>query len=50
MKPSGEELAQWYSMADEANLKLKANSYVSAEMFDELMALLQAYRSGSAAQ
>ena len=50
LKPSGEELAQWYSMADEANLKLKANSYVSAEMFDELMALLQAYRSGSAAQ
>jgi hypothetical protein len=37
-------------MADEANLKLKANGYVSAEMFDELMTLLQEYRSGTAAQ
>ena len=30
-----------------ANLKLKANAYVSAEMFDELMTLLGEYRSGS---
>ena len=50
LQPSGEELSEWYAMADEANLKLKANEYVSAEMFDELMTLLQEYRSGTAAQ
>jgi TRAP-type C4-dicarboxylate transport system substrate-binding protein len=49
LQPSQAELGEWYAMADEANLKLKANEYVSAEMFDELMALLQEYRSGAAA-
>lgn len=47
LQPSDEERRQWYAMADEANLKLKANAYVSAEMFDELMTLLGEYRSGS---
>lgn len=50
LQPSEEELSEWYAMADEANRKLKANEYVSAEMFDELMALLQEYRSSSAAE
>ena len=30
---------------DDANQKLKANDYVSSAMFDELMSLLQEYRS-----
>ena len=47
LQPSDEERRQWYAMADEANLKLKANAYVSAEMFDELMTLLGEYRSGA---
>lgn len=47
LQPSDEERRQWYAMADEANLKLKANAYVSAEMFDELMTLLGQYRSGA---
>ncbi len=50
LTPSSDELEQWYTMADEANLKLKANAYVSEAMFDELMALLQEYRDAKAAQ
>jgi TRAP-type C4-dicarboxylate transport system substrate-binding protein len=45
LQPSDAERAEWYGIADGANQRLKANEYVSAAMFDELMALLQEYRS-----
>jgi TRAP-type C4-dicarboxylate transport system substrate-binding protein len=45
LQPSDAERAEWYDIADGANQRLKANEYVSAAMFDELMALLQEYRS-----
>ena len=45
LQPSNAERAEWYSIADGANQRLKANEYVSEAMFDELMALLQEYRS-----
>jgi hypothetical protein len=45
LQPSDTELAEWYAIADGANQKLKANDYVSSAMFDELMSLLQEYRS-----
>ena len=45
LQPSDAELNEWYTIADVANQKLKANDYVSTAMFDELMSLLQEYRS-----
>jgi TRAP-type C4-dicarboxylate transport system substrate-binding protein len=45
LQPSDAERAEWYGIADGANQRLKANEYVSAAMFDELIALLQEYRS-----
>ena len=45
LQPSDAELNEWYTIADVANQKLKANDYVSAAMYDELMSLLQEYRS-----
>ena len=45
LQPSDAERAEWYGIADGANQRLKANEYVSAAMFDVLMALLQEYRS-----
>ena len=49
LQPSDAERAEWYGIADGANQRLKANAYVSAAMFDELMALLQEYRSAQIA-
>ena len=45
LQPSDAELNEWYTIADVANQKLKANGYVSTAMFDELISLLQEYRS-----
>ena len=45
LQPSDAERNEWYAIADVANQKLKANDYVSTAMFDELMSLLQEYRS-----
>jgi TRAP-type C4-dicarboxylate transport system substrate-binding protein len=45
LQPSDAERAEWYGIADGANQRLKANEYVSAAMFDELIALLQEDRS-----
>jgi hypothetical protein len=49
LQPSATELDEWYAIADQANQKLKQNDYVSPEMFDELMSLLEEYRSGQTA-
>ena len=49
LQPSQTELQEWYAIAERANQKLKVNNYVSPEMFDELMMLLQEYRSGQTA-
>ena len=48
LQPSQPELQQWYDIAENANQRLKANNYVSPAMFDELMSLLQEYRSSQA--